>query len=210
MSRHTPPDHPGRVSLGIAASSFPRVGMPMQMQHGEHRNEIRFCREEDAVREITNKCSPSIFFNGRKLKRILKESREDRIDLRLEAEAEARTLALVSKRRLKNLELGLGRDVEPPHLADGAETGQQLLADLGPGPGGHLPATVCREALGNHFPVPLRHRDVLRVLGEVVPERLNVFELLVRRELVKAGRRKRRLRHDPSIASATALPDPLT
>ena len=59
--------------------------------------------EEHAVREIANERSPSAFFNSRKLKRILQESREVLIDLRLKAETEVSTLALVSKRRLEDL-----------------------------------------------------------------------------------------------------------
>jgi hypothetical protein len=43
----------------------------------------------------------------------------------------------------------------------------------------------------------------------MVPERLNVFQLLVGRELVEAWRWKRRLRHDASIPSSVASNDPL-
>jgi hypothetical protein len=37
----------------------------------------------------------------------------------------------------------------------------------------------------------------------MIPERLNIFELLVRREIVEARGRKDGLRHDPSIPVAT-------
>lgn len=167
----------------------------MQMQHREHCYEVRFGREEDAVREIANERAPSALFYGRTLKRILDESREDCVDLRFETETEALTLALVPKRGLEDLELGLGRDVEAPHSAFGAEAGQQLFADLRPRAGSHFTATVGRKALGNDLAVPVGHRNVLRMLGKMIPERLDVFELLVRRELVEAWRRKRRLPH---------------
>src|SRR5262245_35604580 len=97
-------------------------------------------------------------------------------------------------------ELGLGREVEPPHSANGAEARQQLPADLRPGARGHLPAPVRSETFGNDLAMPVRDRHVLWALSEMVPERLNVFELLVRRELVEARGRKRRLRHDASIS----------
>jgi hypothetical protein len=132
---------------------------------------------------------------------------EDAIDLRLKAEAEALTLALVSKRRRENLEVGLGRDVEAPHLTNSAETRQQLLADLRPGARGHLAAPVGGEPIGNDLTMPVRDGHFVWMLGEMVPERLNVFQLLVRRELVKARRRKRRLRHVTSIPSARASSD---
>ena len=45
----------------------------------------------------------------------------------LKAEAEASTLALVPKRRLEDLELGLGRDVEPPHSSEWFEGGSEAL-----------------------------------------------------------------------------------
>jgi hypothetical protein len=158
-----------------------------------------FHREEHPVRKLANECPPSAFFDLRKLERILEDSRKDAIDLRFEAEAEVSALALVSKRRLENLELGLRRDIEPPHLPSGTEAGQELFADLRPRAGGDLAAAMRGEPLGNNLAVPVRHRDLLRMLREMVPQRLNVFELLIRRELVKARRRKRRLRHASSI-----------
>jgi hypothetical protein len=42
----------------------------------------------------------------------------------------------------------------------------------------------------------------------MIPERLNVFELLVRRELVKARRRNGRLRHVPSIPPSRSTAGP--
>ena len=45
------------------------------------------------------------------------------------------------------------------------------------------------EAFGDDLAMPVRYRNVLRMLGEVIPERLNVFELLVRREILEARRR---------------------
>jgi hypothetical protein len=95
----------------------------MHVEYGEHRNEIGFQREIDGVRKNANDCSANAFLNYRKLERIIDESGENGIDLRFEAGTEANALALVSKRGLENLELGLGRDFEPPHLAGGAEAG---------------------------------------------------------------------------------------
>src|SRR5919197_2649420 len=125
-----PPDR--AVSLGVQASSFPRVWMTTQVQDCEHRNQVRFRREEHTIRKITNQSAPDVFLDDWKLKRLLHESGEDRVDLNLKAEAETLTLALVSKRRLENLELGLRRDVEPSHSANGTEARQQLFADLRP------------------------------------------------------------------------------
>src|SRR5262249_47193865 len=98
-------------------------------------------------------------------------------------------------------------DVEPPHLANSTKARQQFVADFRPRPRGHLAAPVCREAFGDDLAVPVGDRDILRMLGEMIPERLNVFELLVRRELVEATRRKRRLRHDSSIPASSAFAD---
>jgi hypothetical protein len=199
---------PGRRrSLGIMASTFPRIGMTTQVQDREHGNQVRFRRYEHPVRKIANQGAPHVFLDDPELKRILQQSGEDRIDLRLKAEAKALTLVLVSKGRLEDLELGLRRDIEPSHSANGAETRQKLFADLRPGPCGQLSAPVGGNALGNDLPVPIRDRDVFGMLGEMVPECLKVFELLVRRELVEAMRRKRWLRHDPSISSSGASTD---
>lgn len=79
---------PVAVSVGITKSSFPRSRMPMQMQHREYGDDVRFRQEEDAVRKIVQQCAPGAFLNGGKLKRILDESGEHPVDLRLEAEPE--------------------------------------------------------------------------------------------------------------------------
>jgi len=203
MTRPMPPDR--GVSVAVSVSSLPRVGMTPQVKDREHRNQVGFRRKEHPVRKVANQSAPNVFLDDRKLKRIFQEPGQDGIDLRLESEAEARTLALVSKRRLEDLELGLRRDVESPHLANGAEVRQQFLADLRPGTRGHLAAPVCGQALGNDLPMPVRNRDLFWMLSEMVPQRLNVVEPLVGRELVEASGRKRRVQHDPSIrASSTA------
>lgn len=82
--------------------------MPMQVKYGEHRNEIGFQCEIHGVRKHANDCSATAFLNDRKLERIVDESGEDGIDLRFKAATEANALALVSKRSLENLDLGLG------------------------------------------------------------------------------------------------------
>ena len=41
------------------------------------------------------------------------------------------------------------------------------------------------EAFGNDLAMPVRYGYILRMLGEVIPERLNVIELLVWREISK-------------------------
>lgn len=197
------------ISLAALASPLPRVWMAAQVQDSEHCNQVHIGREEYSVWKITNQRAPDFLLDDRKLRWILQEPGENRIDRRLKAEAEALTLAFVPKRRLEDLELRFGGDVEPPHSADGAETGQQLLADLRPRARGHLAAAVCREPVGNDLAMPLRHRNFFRMLGEMVPQRLNVFELLIRRELVKPRRWKSRLRHEPSIPSSGAPADPL-
>ena len=61
-----------------------------------------------------NQGTANVCLDDRKLKRILHEPGEDRIDLHLEAKAEAVTLTLVPKGRFENLEFTLERDVEPP------------------------------------------------------------------------------------------------
>src|SRR3977135_759022 len=65
--------------------------------------------------EMADERPPSAFFDLRKLKGILQHSREQAIHVRFKPESEAWALALISKRRLEDLELGLRRDVEAPH-----------------------------------------------------------------------------------------------
>ena len=171
----------------------------MHVKYGEHRNEIGFQCEIHGVRKNTNDRSANAFLNDRKLERIIDESGEDGIDLRFEADTEANALALVSKGGLENFELGFGRNIEPPHSASSAEAGQKFVADFRPRAGRDLATSMRGEAFGDDLAMPVRYRHVLRMLGEVIPERLNVFELLVWREILEAGRRNRGLRHMSSI-----------
>lgn len=80
----------------------------MHMKDGDYADDVAFDRKEYGVREITNECPPSAFFNYHELKGIFDQSRENRTDLRLETEAEVGTLPLVPKRRLEDFELRLG------------------------------------------------------------------------------------------------------
>ena len=187
------------MSLGVPRAPLPCIRMSAEMQHGEYRDVVGLCREEDTVREITNERSANAFFDSWKLKRTIEESRENRTDLHLEAKAEASTLALISKRRFKNLELGLGGDVEPPHSANGTKAREQLVADLGPRAGCRFAPAVRSKPLSGDLAMPVWYRNFLRVLDETVPQGLDVFELLVRRELVEARGWKRRFGHQPSI-----------
>jgi hypothetical protein len=171
----------------------------MHVKHGEHRNEIGFQCEIHGVRKDANDCSANAFLNDRKLKGVVDESREDGIDLRFEADTEANALALVSKRGLENLELGFGRDIESPHSASSAKASQKFFADLRPRAGGDLATSMRGEPFRDNVSMPIRHRYILRMLGEVIPERLNVLELLVWREILEAGRRNGGLRHTSSI-----------
>jgi hypothetical protein len=44
---------------------------------------------------------------------------------------------------------------------------------------------MCSQAFRKNFTVPFWNGYILGMLGKMVPERLYVFELLVRREFVK-------------------------
>ncbi len=171
----------------------------MHVKYGEHRNEIGFRCEIHGVRKNANDCSANAFLNYGKLERIVDESVEDGIDLRFEANTEANALALVSKRGLENLELGLGRDFESPHSAGSAEPSKEFVADLRPRARRDFAASMRSEAFGDDLAMPVRYGYILRMIGEVIPERLNVLELLVWREVFETGRRNGGLRHMSSI-----------
>jgi hypothetical protein len=171
----------------------------MHVKYGEHRNKVGFQREIHGVRKHANDCSANAFLNYRKLEGIIEESSEDSIDLCLKADAETNALALVSKCGLENLEFGLGRNFEPPHSASSAKAGQKFVPDFRPRAGGELAPSMRREAFGDDLAMPVRYWNILGMLEEVIPERLNVLELLVWRELFEAGGRNRGLRHMSSI-----------
>jgi hypothetical protein len=143
--------------------------MPMQMQYGEHGDEIRCHRDEYAIRKIAHESSPDTFLYRWKLKGIVQESCEHRIDLRLKAKAETSALAFVPKCCLENLELRFRRDVEPPHLAGSAESGEQFVADFRPRTGSHFAASMRSKTIGDDLAMPIRNWHFLRTLSEMVP-----------------------------------------
>ena len=51
------------------------------------------------------------------------------------------------------------------------------------------------KALGDNFTVPIWDRHVFGMFRYAIPERLDVFEFLVRGEFVEPGRRNGWLRH---------------
>jgi hypothetical protein len=73
------------VSLGVPASSLPRVWVTAQVQDSKHRNQVGFCREEHTVREVTHQGPSNVLLDDWNLKRILQESSKDGVDLRLKA-----------------------------------------------------------------------------------------------------------------------------
>lgn len=167
----------------------------MMVKHREYANPLVGCRKEHRVREIADQRSPRPSPCLGKLQGILDQSRENGTDPGLKAEAKPGTLAFVSKRRLEHLEFGLGRDIEAPHLRSRTEAGEEFLADLGPRPKSGFAATIRRKALCQDTTVPLRHRDLLGMLREMLPERLDVLQLFFGGEFLEAGWRKSGLRH---------------
>jgi hypothetical protein len=81
-------------------------------------------------------------------------------------------------------------------LAAALQLVQDLLTDLTPRPtlGGVGP--ICSEAFFENFPVPIGYRNLFRTSCDPVPERLDILELLVRREVVEFRRDGKSSRHD--------------
>jgi hypothetical protein len=180
-----------RCSLGITAPSFPRVWMAMQVKHGEHGDELVFNGKEHAVRKLADERPPNALVDFRKLDSQTRYSTEFRSGSRGQR-ALARIEAPLQKSRARP---------PPKHRAGasprGSQAGEEFFADLGPGAARNLAASNRGEAFADDLPVPVGHRDFLGAFSEMIPQRLNVFELLIGRELVKARRREHRLRHAP-------------
>jgi hypothetical protein len=65
-----------------------------------------------------------------------------------------------------------------------------LFANIFPGPSGARIDTVGLKAVLEYPSMPIRHRYRLRMDGDVVPQGLDVVELLVGSQVVKSGRWK--------------------
>lgn len=111
----------------------------------------------------------------------------------LEPLAEIRTLTFVTKRRLEDLDLGLDRSIGPPHQRAVRSRTRRSSRVSRLGAGGRLAAAECGKPFADELVMPVGDGHLLKMRGQMIPECLNVFELLVGRKLVKPGRGNRRL-----------------
>jgi hypothetical protein len=70
-----------------------------------------------------------------------------------------------------------------------AQLALDVCADVCPESASAGARMVRRQALANDFPMPLRHRNLLRGRSNPVPERLHEINLFVDREIVESWRR---------------------
>src|SRR5262245_2253411 len=129
-----------------------------------------------------------------KLERPLTDPRERSIEVGDEACAESGPLTFVPSRR--RLDIGLGKcpnDESPsdrPLAAAIDFLAESLLHGL-PAVAGVWIRFEILQTLLDGCPVPLRNRHCLRSRGDAIPQRLQVVDLLLDRQVVETGRRQR-------------------
>ncbi|WP_433937896.1 hypothetical protein AB3662_45065 [Sorangium cellulosum] len=89
--------------------------MAVQMEHRYHEHQGFFEEEKDAIRKDSNQCPTNAGLDLRKLERILHDTADRDIHLRLESESEIASLPLVAKRSIKDFDLCFLADFKPSH-----------------------------------------------------------------------------------------------
>jgi len=163
------------------------------MQHREHDNRLIRCPKVNGVGEGVQQRSANFARHGGKLEWSLADARERSVDIAEEPLGEPGSLVLVPPRGI--LEIGLS---EWPNDEPAAHSISVAAVELLAEPFlNNIPAVAGTgigfeifEALVKDFAVPIRNRNRLRCGRDAVPQRLQVVDLLVDRQLVETGRRE--------------------
>ncbi|AUX20033.1 uncharacterized protein SOCEGT47_004960 [Sorangium cellulosum] len=85
------------------------------MKHRYHEHQGLFEHEKDSIRKDSNQRATNAGLDLRKLERILYDTADRGIQLRLESESEIASLPLVPKRGVEDFDLRFLADLKPSH-----------------------------------------------------------------------------------------------
>ncbi len=118
--------------------------------------------------------------------------------------AEPIPLAFVPQHRLERIEFCLGTDLQASHLPTIAKTALEPFDDFLPWPGFLGCSTMRRKPFLEDGLLPFVKRYLIHTRGDVIPERLNVVDLLIDGQVVESWRRQRqRMRHESDYSTGT-------
>jgi hypothetical protein len=154
-----------------------------------------------------NNRAPKRLRDGGELQRCFFDPGEGDAEFLKKLAAEPIALAFVPQHRLKRVEFCLGADLQASHLPTVAKTALEPFDDLPPWPRFLGCSTVCRKPFLENGLLPFVKRYLIHTRGDVIPEGLNVIDLLIDGEIVESWRRQRQgMRHgsDYSIGTVPA------
>jgi hypothetical protein len=164
------------------------------MQYGKYNHVIIARSKVNGVRKGVQQRSSDITAYRGELEWPLSNAVEGSIDLREESLRETGSFVLVPPRGIVEIGLREWPNDEPASHC-GSVVAIELLAEpfLNDLPGVTRVGIGLEilQALVDDFVVPVWNRDGLRTRGDSVPQRLQVVDLLVDRQVVETGRRQR-------------------
>jgi hypothetical protein len=163
----------------------------MEMRNRQDRREISLNDEKHAEWKPVEDGPPVLAKHPRKAQRAFFDSREGCAKFDEECRSEAVPLTVVPSRRLEEIEFRFRPNVQPKHLPTGTQTLLNSLDDLLPGPCFIRRPAMRGEALRQERLLPLLQRNLVDVRRNVIPQRLDVLNLVFNRERVESRRRQR-------------------
>ena len=152
--------------------------MPMQMRDGENRCNLSLDDEEHAERKSMENGSTTFLKDDRKSQRSGLDPLKCRAKFNQEFCSEAGSFSFVPRCCFEGVAFCFRADVEPRHLPTGAEAILYSFNDLSPRLSLSGGSMMYREALFQERLLPLLERYLINTCSDMVPERLDVIDLV--------------------------------
>lgn len=163
----------------------------MKMRDGHDRCQFTFDGEEHAERKSVDDCAPKRRRDDRKLQRSLLDPAQRGAKCLEKLVTEPVALALVPEHRFERVQFCFGTNLQTSHLPSVAQTLLEPFDDLWPGPGYMRRSTVRLEPFLENGLLPFVQRYLIHAGGDVIPQRLDVIDLVLDRKIVESWRRQR-------------------
>ncbi len=163
--------------------------MTVEVDDRHYRGNVVLQREEHAKRKPVQDGSSSFSEDDGELKRRFFDSPKGGARGLEELRAETGPLGLVPERRLEGVGLRLRANPELAHLARLSQPHLETFENFLPRTSLVGSGTMCREARFQELALPVRERHLLDARRDVVPQRLDVVDLLIDGQLIETGGR---------------------
>lgn len=179
------------VGMRPSGASLPHARVAPKVRDGESDRTLGLDDEEHAEGEPAEDRAANFTGDNWEPMRPVLNSRERRPEFSEEFRSKAGPLALVPGPRVERVELCLRPDRETRHLPAVAETFLYAFDDLFPGTCFVRSPVVFGKAFFQERLLPVLQRHLTCSRGDAIPKRLHVLDLILDRQRVEPGRRKR-------------------